>query len=708
MRTHFGVRCPLIAALLPLAVVLALDAQQPNEPRVGYVYPAGGQHGTSATITIGGRFLDGVNRVLVSGDGVTARIVEHSKPLTQRELTELREKLRTLQGRGADPAARKEAAELRLRIADSLRRNMNPTVGELVTVEVSIAPDAKAGARFMRIGTPRGLSNPLVFDVGELQEFRERDAKTSPADGVLAITIPATVNGRLIPGDADPVRFAGRQGPQYMPGDVDRYRFSARKGQHLTVAVRARALMPYLADAVPGWFQATVALVDADGRELAYADDDRFNPDPVLRCTIPADGEYAIEIKDALYRGREDFVYRVAIGELHESDAAPISRADEWSSLPQRREREPNNSSPQAQSVTVPVVIDGRIDRRGDWDVFSFRGRRGDRIAAEVLGRRLGSPIDSVLELVDAGGRRVAMDDDHPQNAWGLQTHDADSVILAALPADGVYAVRIGDVQRQGGHDYRYRLRIGAPRPDFQLRMAPSAINAIGGATVPLIAEVQRIDGFDGNVELTLRDAPPGFVLSGGVIPAGQNRVRLTLSIPPTAARQTVKLQFEGRATVGGASIVRQAVPTDEMMQAFAYHHLVDADGFYVSIAGRGAAAPMRISAMQPVQIPVGGSAPVRIPLPAYRGFDKIDVALSDPPAGVTVGQVVVNAPGAEVTILADAHATAAGSRGNLIFMVSGERIPPAAEQQTAARASRRVPLGLLPAVPYEIVKPAH
>src|SRR6185369_1395468 len=44
----------------------------------------------------------------------------------------------------------------------------------------------------------------------------------------------------------------------------------------------ARALIPYLADAVPGWFQATLALRDAKGRELAYDDDFRFNPDPVL------------------------------------------------------------------------------------------------------------------------------------------------------------------------------------------------------------------------------------------------------------------------------------------------------------------------------------------------------------------------------------------------------------------------------------------
>ncbi|MFK9339967.1 hypothetical protein ACJEKK_25535, partial [Escherichia coli] len=62
-------------------------------------------------------------------------------------------------------------------------------------------------------------------------------------------------------------------------------------------------------------FQATLALCDAKGNELAYDDDFRFDPDPVLYFEVPADGQYVIEIKDALYRGRDDFVYRIAMGE---------------------------------------------------------------------------------------------------------------------------------------------------------------------------------------------------------------------------------------------------------------------------------------------------------------------------------------------------------------------------------------------------------
>ena len=103
---------------------------------------------------------------------------------------------------------------------------------------------------------------------------------------------------------------------QILPDEVDRYRFSARKDQCLVVEAVARGLVPYIADAVPGWFQAILFMYDAKGREVACADAFRFRQDPVLFYKVPAAGEYTVEIRDSIYRGREDFVYRLKIGEL--------------------------------------------------------------------------------------------------------------------------------------------------------------------------------------------------------------------------------------------------------------------------------------------------------------------------------------------------------------------------------------------------------
>ena len=112
------------------------------------------------------------------------------------------------------------------------------------------------------------------------------------------ITLPCTLNGQIA------------------SGEVNRYRFEARKGQRLVISTQARQLIPYIADAVPGWFQPVLALYDANGKEVAYDDDYRFKPDPVILYEVPKDGEYVLAIYDAIYRGREDFVYRITIGEL--------------------------------------------------------------------------------------------------------------------------------------------------------------------------------------------------------------------------------------------------------------------------------------------------------------------------------------------------------------------------------------------------------
>ncbi|OFW07394.1 MAG: hypothetical protein A3H96_05325 [Acidobacteria bacterium RIFCSPLOWO2_02_FULL_67_36] len=698
-----------------LSLVAAVSGQQQNVPHAGYVYPAGGQRGTRVQVKVGGQFLDGVSGVLVSGPGVQASVVAHDKPLNQRQIMELRDKLQALQKTPADPAARKEMIEIRDRVGDSVRRNAAPVLSEFVTIDVAIDVSAEPGARSLRLATPLGLTNPLVFVVGELSEFRELDVKNTKADAELGITIPAVVNGRVIPGDIDRVRFPLRQGPQYMPGDVDRYRFMARKGQRLVAAVSARDLIPYLADAVPGWFQSTVALFDGNGKEIAYQDDDRYRPDPVLQCEIPADGEYVLEIRDALYRGREDFVYRIAIGERPVVGGALPRRENTRTMEPGAAdragvaEREPNNSAREAQKVRLPIVVDGRIQQAADHDVFSFEGRAGNAIVAEVHARRLDSPVDSALELVDAAGRRVAFNDDHDDKGFGLLTHQADSLVMATLPATGTYFVRLWDVQRKSGPEYAYRLRIGPPAPDFALWVTPSTINAIGGTTIPMTVYARRDDGFDGDIALSLDGAPGGFRLAGGVLPGGQDRVRVTLTVPPVPGpnvmRPPVPIALQGRATIRGKDLVRRATPADDMMQAFAYRHLVQADALRVAIVARGGLrAALRI-APERAALKQGASVPIKVALPpGYRAFEHLQFELSDPPDGITLGDVALEDGGATFVLRADAAKAKTGLKGNLIVTISGERVPPAGQQPPPRR--RRIVLGTLPAIPFEILKP--
>jgi hypothetical protein len=743
-------------------------------PHIGYIYPAGGRQGAVFQVAVGGQYLNNATNAYVSGDGVQALVVDYSRPLTQKEFNDLREKLKELQDRraAANASAKKRdgsagsppgtnvvwtaaddriIAEMRQKlIMFAPRRNGNPAIAETVTVRVTLAPNAEPGERELRLATPTGLSNPLRFCVGQLVEYNKRDPKlgADPAPQrplrfnnepkaveptEMNITLPAIVNG------------------QTLPGGVDRYHFQARKGMGLVVVVAARELIPYLADAVPGWFQAAVTLYDAKGHELEHADHYEFHPDPVLHYEIPKDGEYVVQIRDSIYRGREDFVYRITLGELPyvtsifplggpagaqttaelkgwnlpvtslaltntEPGIHPlsVSKEDRLSNpvpfavdtLPECLEQEPNNSIAAAQAVTLPIIVNGRIDKPGDWDVFRFDGRAGDTVVAEVNARRLDSPLDSVLKLTDASGKQLAFNDDHEDKGAGLDTHYADSYLSATLPADGAFYVHIGDAQRQGGPEYGYRLRISPPRPDFELRVVPSSVSVRGGASVPLTVYALRRDGFTNEITLALQDAPEGFKLNGAKVPANQDQVRLTLLAPAAPTEKPISLALEGRAIIEGHAVVHRAVPAEDMMQAFAYRHLVPAQGLEVAVSGRLMnRMSLKILSATPVRIPAGGTARVRVATPTSAFADRFRLELSEPPEGITIGRVSSSDEGAEIELRSDAAKAKPGLKGNLIVNIFQSQL--AAAKQNKKQANQRRPaVGALPAIPFEIVPP--
>ena len=745
MHTRKPILLPALATVL--AVASAAGAQ-PFPPNVGYVYPAGGRRGETVRVKVGGQYLRGVQEAFISGEGVQATFVENVKTINQKEFNELREKVGELmKQRPMSADVREQIAGIRKQMM-TFDRNAHPGLIDTAVVDVTIAPDAEPGRRELRLGSPRGLTNPLVFCVGCLPECAERETSNPNAypgssgygkapgatrvEHDVDVTMPTVINGQI------------------RPGDVDRYRFRASKGQRLVASASARQLVPYLADAVPGWFQAVLTLYDADGREVACVDDYQFHPDPVLVYDVPADGEFILEIRDAIYRGRKDFVYRIALGELpfvtglfplgaragtktdvevsgwnlpvervtQDAPAPGIHtvtvRKGEWPSnprpfavdtLPECREKEPNGRPADAQALALPVIVNGRIGEPGDADVFRFTGRSGETVVAEVVARRLESPLDSTLRITDASGRTLAFNDDHEDKGAGLHTHHADAYLRVTLPADGTYDVHVGDARSSGGAAYAYRLRVGPPRPDFRLRVAPSTVNLRAGQSQALTVYALRRDGFAGPIRLALADAPAGFVLSGGVIPAGRDEVRVTLTAPQRPARTPYVLHMEGRAKIAGHEVVRPAVPAEDLMQAFAYRHLVPSETLVASVSGRGMrGGPMRIFGRLPLRIPAGGTASVHVGVPAETPMGKIELELSDPPDGVALRDVSARRLGTELVLEGDAAKLKAGLEGNLIVSAFLLRERPASDGKPAK--TLRLPLGVLPAVPFEIVEP--
>lgn len=668
-----------------LAIMLASIAAAPvamaqKRPHIGYAYPAGGRQGEVFQIKLGGQDLDNVNGVLVTGPGVSAKVVEYFRRLGNQEVQLLNEQLKELKSPakgpameaattqanppmmmestpGGKPAESDKAnphgdlvARLGRRVREAVQTPACASLASLVWVEVTIAADAPPGRRELRLVTARGVSNPLPFHVGQLPETtrepmisanlqvlgKEAAAlrKRPPEDAEKRVTLPCTLNGQIA------------------SGEINRYRFNANKGQRLVFATLARQLIPYVADAVPGWFQPVLALYDAKGREVAYADDFRFKPDPVILYQIPADGEYVLAIRDGIYRGREDFIYRISAGELpyltgiyppggpagsaktpamsgwgldgaRLSDPPPGAPAGVASltaerngirsnpvpfaldTLPETSDRDSNNSPETAQEIGLPVIINGRIDRPNDWDVFRFNGKAQDPVVIEVGARRLDSPLDSVVKLTGADGKVLAFNDDCEDLTAGTNTHHADSYLMTRLPADGTYYVHLGDTARHGGAEYGYRLRISAPRPDFELRVAPTSagLPLKGGATMNVY--VVRKDGFNGPVKVNLTELPPGFTSSPVVIPPDQPMARFFFKAGSEPTPVPVSLQISGTATVDGRDVVHAGVPSEDRMQAFLWRHLVPAED-------------LRVLVFDPkVEPPPKHPAPVRPPPPA-------------------------------------------------------------------------------------------
>lgn len=693
-------KLPFFAAVVLAATASAVHAQNQY---IGYVYPAGGQQGSTFPIRLGGQQLLYVSDIVVTGEGVSVRLVDYYRVLDNQEQGLLRQQLAQLKkpetvlcdamtekmlwyefpapigpdtgpnavpalvcsvcgaanppeadvcaacnaklekladpkaapAKDGQPLSAKELAKQKLierierMFAEDEREPAVRAQTELVFAEVTIAPDAKPGRREIRVITKRGISNALPFYVGQVPEVARKPMKTMKipvlgkehlaqrkrplSEEEMRIVVPCTMNGQIA------------------AGEVNRYRFKAAKGQRLVITVKARDLIPYVPDGVPGWLQAVLRLYDAHGNEVAYNDDFRFNPDPLIYYEVPADGEYVLTINEALFRGRESFVYRITIGELpFVTSVFPLGarvgepvkiEMDGWNltgaqipppkdatpgrhliaavngqyasndlpfaldTLPECFDAEPNDEPAKAQKITLPMIVNGRIDRSGDWDIFAVDGKAGQTIVAEVNARRLASPLDSFIKITGPDGKIIALNDDHYDAASGLNTDHADSYVMVKLPADGTYFVHLGDTQRRGGREYAYRIRISEPQPDFELRVVPSRIVLRGSSTTAVTVFAVRRDGFDGPIALSFRELPPGFESPPIAIPAGKEMARLSLKTTLATMEKPAYFRVVGKAKIGDGELVREAVPAEDRMQAFLWRHLLPAETLPVLVA---------------------------------------------------------------------------------------------------------------------------
>jgi hypothetical protein len=220
---------------------------------------------------------------------------------------------------------------------------------------------------------------------------------------------------------------------------------------------------------------------------------------------------------------------------------------------------------------------------------------------------------------------------------------------------------------------------------------------------VPFTVHALRQDDFDGPIDLDLIDPPPGFALRGGRIPAGEDIIRCTLTVPATPSEHPDRLSIRGRGIAGGHDVTRTAVPADDVMQAFIYRHLVPADGVWVTVTG----SPRQTTATAPdrgeVVIPPGGTVHIPIRLGRSSRFGATEFELSDPPKGIAIQGVSFGRRQAQITLCCDATRCRPGQEGNLILNVFAAKTGEDSGKGKEQRKKRRILLTSVPAIPFRI-----
>ena len=446
-----------------------------------------------------------------------------------------------------------------------------------VLVTVKIAPDARLGQYHLRLRTATGLTNLHTFWVGHLPIIQEKEPNTD-FDKPQAIEPGHTIQG-VIENE-----------------DIDYFVIDAKKGQRITMEAEAIRLGRVL-------FDPALAILKTNRFELTSADDTTLlSQDCYVSAIAPEDGKYILAIRDSSYTGNGSFVYRLHIGDMPRPTAVyppggqagqsvdfqflgdptgtfamnvklpeqPVEMFDLYavqdgkmapspnpirvSAFPNVLEAEPNNDGGKAtaHSGGLPVAFNGIIESAGDVDLFRFTAKKGESPRVRVFARTLGSPLDPVLEVLDAKGKAMKANDDSSGNL-------DSSVDDWSAPEDGEYLIRIKDQLGKGGHDYVYRIELDFPTPS--LRFSIPEVGRDDTQTRQWIAVPKgnrwvslfraSRGGVGGELEMIAKDMPAGITMHAPKMASNVNDIPIIFEAAADAPIAGKLIDLQGKPTDG-------------------------------------------------------------------------------------------------------------------------------------------------------------
>ena len=569
---RFPIKYYLLSLSIFFLTISFADAQV--VPALSTVSPQGAQQGQNVEITLTGKNLDTATAVWFSGTGITAEIRQ-----------ETRQAAVFFNGDGVSGRI--------------------PTDMQLVA-SLTIDRNAPLGVQQMRIVTPYGVSNAQNFVVGNLPEINENEA-TEDAEMSNWLELPVTINGEIASID-----------------DEDSFSFSLKKDARLICEVTAQRIGSPL--------DSYLVLQDANGAEVANSGQGN-GLDSLLNYTASKAGKYTLHIRDIRYKGGNGFRYRLSVGELPyletifplggrrgtdntiavtganletvnaiqvsigaetptgkqmlrvkiPSGLTSNSRPFAIGSLAEMGESEPNDTAEKANPVNAPITINGKIDKSGDMDRFTFEIKEPQLLVFEVEALRLSSPLDALLTLYGAEKQMDAsanMETDNTDKEQVLIVNDdasgTDARIEWNFTAAGKYSVAIRDLNNQGSGTYSYRLNIRPLEPNFTLSAVvldsqnrPSGLDSprvSRGGTFTMQVNVNRLDRLSGPIRLHCPTLPKTYEVSPAIVEAGQNNALLTITAPWDAPLGLTLFSVAGICAVGSRQVERTATPSPMLL----------------------------------------------------------------------------------------------------------------------------------------------
>jgi hypothetical protein len=354
-----------------------------------------------------------------------------------------------------------------------------------------------------------------INDLPNFVELAADDSSHSELSKAIPVEAPGAINGVIS-----------------QPNQFDFYKFTSKKGEVWDINCFARRLRSPL--------DSLVQVYQLDGKLLA-GNDDTGGPDSYIRFTAPADGEFAVSIRDHLMHGGPTYTYRIEITRVAPSMVVNLPRVQQYTQ--------------DRQTIVVP---------------------RGGRYAARVG-----------IERKEFGGDVAISASDLPPGVTAEDSLVTGPVTSAPMffqaaadaPLGGVLATLTGkttDPKQELHGDFRQTTdlvygdnqtlfwkydaqRLAVVVTDeapFSLEVVEPKVPLVQNGSMQLKVRAERKDDFKAPITLELIHSAPGVSNASNVtIPEGQTEALFPLNANDKPGMGKWKLAVMGKATVNGGAV---------------------------------------------------------------------------------------------------------------------------------------------------------